>query len=221
MTRQGSDPENLAAATLPDDLELADTQQASQHEVRQFLGTSVTKSKSGVLTVRSPVKATGIFASPEAKRAKRAEAKASATAATSSTAEMAVALTQEQQIANILEAMAILPGIASQVTEQNKVLAAMQQSMTSVMGEVFDEKVKPLESRMNMLEEKIALCSTSGSSVGAGTGSATGMTHMSISVPKRFERSSMDFVPRWVEIKGWVTIFQSRAGAIQEGQALG
>ena len=115
MTRQGSDPENLAAATLPDPLELADTQQASQHEVRQFLGTSVTKSQSGVLTVRSPAKATSIFASPEPKRAKRAEDKASATAATaatSSTAEMAVALTQEQQTANKLEAMAILPGIA-------------------------------------------------------------------------------------------------------------
>ena len=73
---------------------------------------------------------------------------------------------------------------------------------------------------MNMLEEKIALCSTSGSSVGAGTGSATGMKHMSISAPTNFERSSMDFVPRWVEIKGWVTNFQTRAGALQEGQAL-
>ena len=81
-------------------------------------------------------------------------------------------------------------------------------------------KVKPLETRMNMLEEKIALCSTSGSSVGAGTGSATGMKHMSISAPKKFDRSSMDFVPRWVEIKGWVTNFQTRAGALQEGQAL-
>ena len=210
MTRQDSEPEKLAA-TLQD--ALADTQESSQNTVRQFLSASVAKGHSGVLSVRS----SGSFASSEAKRVRRTEVvedKPSATA-TASAADMT---TQEQQFANKMEAMAILLGIASQVTKQNEVLADMQKNMKTVMGEVFDDKMKPLENRMNLLEEKIALCSTSGSSVGAGTGSATGMKHMSVPAPRNFDHSSMDFVPRWVEIKGWVSNFQTRAGALQEGQ---
>ena len=124
MTRQDSDPEKLAA-THPDSL--ADTQEPSQSAVRQCLCASVTKSQGGVLSVKSSVS----LSSPEAKRAKRAEAedKPSATA-TAFTADM---VTQEQHIANMLEAMAILPGIAAQVRKQNEVLADMQKNMSNAM----------------------------------------------------------------------------------------
>ena len=50
--------------------------------------------------------------------------------------------------------------------------------------------------------------------------SATGLKHMSIPAPKNFDRSSMDLIPRWIEIKGWASNSQTRAGALQEGQAL-
>ena len=88
-----------------------------------------------------------IAAVPEAKRAKRADEQ-SASAST-------IKMTQDQQTVQMLAQIAIVRDIASHVTKKNEVLADMQKNMKTMMGEVFDDKVKPLESRMNMLEQKM------------------------------------------------------------------
>ena len=90
--------------------------------------------------------------------------------------------------------------------------------MTTMMGKVFDDKVEPLETRMVMLEQKNAQCSTAGSNVRAGTGNASGLKHLSIPAPNKFDCTSMDFTPRWIEIKGWVSNFNTRANALQKTQ---